>query len=462
MLSNSSGTETLHYIGKTAEVSIKGSTTTTRLFIDDIAIISKTQQSGQSTASYAIRYTLRDRLGSVVSLTNEANTLSEHRSYDPFGKPRKGDYRQWSPATLTGVVGATPFTSRGYTDHEHLDGAQLIHMNGRVYDYNIGRFYSVDQVIQAPGNSQSLNPYSYIMNNPLAGTDPTGYTAECVEQCPEPSKRSEPKKRSGRSFVQDWYQYEKPNNGAAQNAKSTEPKTSAEEIGAQWLTVNSKINTALENLSANKYFDNLISDSSWGAWGSGVAGAALESTQGLSMASGRGAFLGIQVFGTTLGDFSLVRHPTSSSNVINRSLLSLDYSAYGRLLSASGAYGGLGLGVYLNYVAFEQEIISKNELYAKSSLDTAMLTVGTRGGLYGAVVALSYTAVDLTYGPQNGLPGVIALNRDLTQSGRNFIDGLKLTRTENRGAFSEAAVLYRNSPVDFMHRAFGITSTNFN
>lgn len=50
-------------------------------------------------------------------------------------------------------------------------------MNGRVYDYNLGRFYSVDPVIQAPGNSQSMNPYSYIMNNPLAGTDPTGYAA---------------------------------------------------------------------------------------------------------------------------------------------------------------------------------------------------------------------------------------------------------------------------------------------
>jgi hypothetical protein len=50
-------------------------------------------------------------------------------------------------------------------------------MNGRAYDYNLGRFLSVDPIIQAPGNSQSLNPYSYIMNNPLAGTDPTGYCA---------------------------------------------------------------------------------------------------------------------------------------------------------------------------------------------------------------------------------------------------------------------------------------------
>nr|WP_105257798.1 RHS repeat-associated core domain-containing protein [Pseudoalteromonas sp. T1lg88] len=50
-------------------------------------------------------------------------------------------------------------------------------MNGRVYDYNLGRFMSVDPVIQSPVNSQSINPYSYIMNNPLSGTDPTGYCA---------------------------------------------------------------------------------------------------------------------------------------------------------------------------------------------------------------------------------------------------------------------------------------------
>ena len=50
-------------------------------------------------------------------------------------------------------------------------------MNGRAFDYNLGRFLSVDPFIQAPDNSQSFNPYSYIMNNPLAGTDPSGYSA---------------------------------------------------------------------------------------------------------------------------------------------------------------------------------------------------------------------------------------------------------------------------------------------
>ena len=52
-------------------------------------------------------------------------------------------------------------------------------MNGRVYDYALGRFLSVDPFIQFPLNSQSLNPYSYLGNNPLSGTDPTGYEKVC-------------------------------------------------------------------------------------------------------------------------------------------------------------------------------------------------------------------------------------------------------------------------------------------
>jgi hypothetical protein len=52
-------------------------------------------------------------------------------------------------------------------------------MNGRVYDYQLGRFLSVDPFVQFPLNSQSLNPYSYLMGNPLSGKDPTGYQKVC-------------------------------------------------------------------------------------------------------------------------------------------------------------------------------------------------------------------------------------------------------------------------------------------
>jgi hypothetical protein len=55
---------------------------------------------------------------------------------------------------------------------------EIIHMNGRVYDYNVGRFLSVDPFIKDAGNSQAINPYSYVLNNPLNFTDPTGYLYE--------------------------------------------------------------------------------------------------------------------------------------------------------------------------------------------------------------------------------------------------------------------------------------------
>lgn len=48
-------------------------------------------------------------------------------------------------------------------------------MNGRVYDPTLGRFLSADPHIQSPYSSQSYNRYSYVSNNPLKYTDPSGY-----------------------------------------------------------------------------------------------------------------------------------------------------------------------------------------------------------------------------------------------------------------------------------------------
>ncbi len=121
-----------------------------------------------------VNYLLTDRLGSVDSIADSTGTLVETRGSDAFGKPRSGTWADLSPAQLQ----STAITARGFTEHEHLNSVQLIHMNGRVYDYQLGRFLGVDPFIQFPLNSQSLNPYSYILNNPLAGTDPTGYVAQ--------------------------------------------------------------------------------------------------------------------------------------------------------------------------------------------------------------------------------------------------------------------------------------------
>ncbi len=57
-----------------------------------------------------------------------------------------------------------------------LDEVGLIHMNGRLFDPAIGRFTQADPIIQEPLNSQNYNRYSYVLNNPLVYTDPSGYS----------------------------------------------------------------------------------------------------------------------------------------------------------------------------------------------------------------------------------------------------------------------------------------------
>lgn len=137
-----------------------------RIYLQDIAIIKY-----DATNQHQIRYTHKDRLGSTLTYSDHNGQVTDRRMLDAFGKPRATEGNSLFPARLQSVS----LSRNGFTEHRHLDEVELIHMNGRAYDYNLGRFLSVDPIIQSPGNSQSLNPYSYIMNNPLAGTDPTGY-----------------------------------------------------------------------------------------------------------------------------------------------------------------------------------------------------------------------------------------------------------------------------------------------
>jgi len=115
-----------------------------------------------------------DRLGSPAAHSDGQGQVVERRGFDVWGAPRDGN---WS-ARPGGKLGSG-VSPRGFTGHEHLDeSGGLIHMNGRLLDPALGRFYGADPIVQFPGSGQSLNPYSYLMNNPLSGTDPTGYVCK--------------------------------------------------------------------------------------------------------------------------------------------------------------------------------------------------------------------------------------------------------------------------------------------
>ena len=119
------------------------------------------------------RYFHTDALGSITAITDDTGTVVERRSYDAFGKIRAMDYGTNNNTFANRVIE----TTRAYTGHEQIaELSGLIHMNARVYDSDIGRFLSADTIIQAPHDSQSYNRYSYVRNNPLMYTDPSGHS----------------------------------------------------------------------------------------------------------------------------------------------------------------------------------------------------------------------------------------------------------------------------------------------
>ena len=132
------------------------------------APIAYIKQTG-SNAIDEYHYLHRDYLGSILAITDSSGAVKEQRQFGAWGQADK----------FVDSDGNTTFThssliGRGYTGHEHFFEVNLIHMNGRMYDANLGRFLSPDNYIQDPFNTQSFNRYGYVLNNPLKYVDPSG------------------------------------------------------------------------------------------------------------------------------------------------------------------------------------------------------------------------------------------------------------------------------------------------
>jgi len=121
----------------------------------------------------------QDNLGNIIAISDKDGKIIQRRSYTPFGEIRNLLYKEAvEKGNNLSTIEALKYniTNRSFTGHESIeDSNNLIHMNGWVYDSSIGRFLSADPFIQAPYDTQSYNRYSYVKNNPLNYTDPSGY-----------------------------------------------------------------------------------------------------------------------------------------------------------------------------------------------------------------------------------------------------------------------------------------------
>ncbi len=85
--------------------------------------------------------------------------MTDTYAYEAFGTLR----------SRTGTT-ANEFTFAG----EQTDPTGLQYLRARYYDPSIGRFWTRDPLGGAPSESQSWNPYVYVLNDPINLVDPLG------------------------------------------------------------------------------------------------------------------------------------------------------------------------------------------------------------------------------------------------------------------------------------------------
>jgi RHS repeat-associated protein len=174
-------TETTDYIGGLLELVTSGGVNDYRHYIyaggEPVAMYSR-----KSTGVITFSYFLSDHQGSLADITNSSGTVDVQESFTPFGNRR-------NPTTWTGAASnldlttAASISREGYTFQTQLGlWMGMNHMNGRVQDAITGRFLSADPHGIIPTNAQSFNRYSYVGNNPLSFTDPTGFGAQPLGQ----------------------------------------------------------------------------------------------------------------------------------------------------------------------------------------------------------------------------------------------------------------------------------------
>jgi RHS repeat-associated protein len=98
-------------------------------------------------------------------MSTSSGTLDSSVAYFPYGDLRNSQGNLGTDKRFTG---------------QRLDSTGLYYYGARYYDATIGRFISADTIVQSFSNPQTLNRYSYCLNNPLKYTDPTGHDQQIV------------------------------------------------------------------------------------------------------------------------------------------------------------------------------------------------------------------------------------------------------------------------------------------
>jgi RHS repeat-associated protein len=111
-------------------------------------------------------YQHTDLLGSVVAITDASGAVEQAYDYDIFGVMRAASGTSGNRYTFTG---------------EENDTSGLVYLRGRFYDPATGRFLSRDPFPAKAADTQTINRYAYVKNNPANYVDPAGLVASWAQ-----------------------------------------------------------------------------------------------------------------------------------------------------------------------------------------------------------------------------------------------------------------------------------------
>jgi hypothetical protein len=226
------------------------------------------------------------------------------------------------------------------------------------------------------------------MNNPLAGTDPTGYVGSRIKRKdPDPVQATVTQdgnttkvKLTGGTAKQQKTVQNAINNGYKQKGfKMSDSSEKVGTLGARDTQVESSNNENLK--TANKVIT-----------GAGVVAGGLEATKDVNLAMKSGAGKAFAATGNGSNAFTLTKNAKSKSI-----LSSLDVSKVGKGLARRTTVAGIALSLGTNIYQANAGQIEVVDAVWKSSLDISVLVTAMRGGVPGLLGATAYAVLDMTY-----------------------------------------------------------------